>query len=201
MNGLAFEDMDEDLDEMDDEDVDEVLRENDDEHLAELRLPWRKKKKRGAKVKGGGYSPPRPPAQQNQTFVTQTQLQAALNRVGTDVRKLAASTSTIEKRVDQLAVHARRETQQTQQGLQMATLLPLLFRPKTVRLANAVDNIPAGTDVMIDSKDSFSTLLPLLLIGGLGGSGLTGTQAAPGQTGVGTDSTMLLVLAMMMSNR
>jgi len=187
MTGLAFDDIDEDLDEMDDEDIDEALREDDE--LAERRR--RGRRGRGAPVKGGGYSQPRAP--QQQSYVTQTQLQAALNRVGTDVRKLAANTSALENRIDQAAVRTKRSAQQTQQAFQLTALLPLLIRPKTITLGDQVANIPRGTRIMIDEGDSLTTLLPrrLIMMGGRGGQG---------QAGTGNDSMMMLLVVLLLTS-
>jgi hypothetical protein len=155
MSGL-YEDIDEDLDEMDDEDVDEARKRN------------------RPNVRGRGYNQPR----LEKSAVTQAQLQAAMSRVGEDVRKLAVS----QKGVDGSVSRLRRDQQQF---AQMSLMMPLLVRPKVVVL-------PTGQRVLSGEQDTMSMLLPFMMLGGMGGSG-------GGMMGGGNDMMMMMVMMMALS--
>lgn len=139
-------------------------------------------------------------------YVTQAQLQAALNRVGAQVKtnsqaisKVSAKvravdtaqakqTAALKKEVGVRRKQADKLKKDLKQTRDMAALMPLLTRPKTVQLNTSVGGLTAGTKVMVDNNDSFGALMPLLLMGGLGGD-----------SSGGMDSSMLLVLALAMS--
>ncbi|MCW5805417.1 MAG: hypothetical protein KIT31_23810 [Deltaproteobacteria bacterium] len=154
MNGL-YEDIDEDLDELDDE----SWLENDD--LAERR----RRRSRGAQPKGGNYVQPR----LDKSPVSHTQLQAALARVGEDVKKLAAQVQSLESRADTTITRMNKQNQ----GLgQMAMLLPLLLKKSVTAGANG--QVPPGTRVLVDDNDSLTLLLPLMMMSNYGGNGSNG---------------------------
>lgn len=172
------EDIDEDLSELDDEDMDEG-------GLTEDELAERRRRRRGARVRGRGYASPR----HDRSPVSQTQMQAALARVAEDVRKLAASQKALDARVD---AGLRRLRTDGQQSSQLAALLPLLIKPKAKTLAELV----AGGELqtarfMLDSNDSMSMMLPLLLMGGMGGS----------PTSSGGDSNMMLLAVALLATQ
>jgi hypothetical protein len=112
-------------------------------------------------------------------------LETETGRIGTALKKEIA---------DRTAV-----TQALQRGLdesrQIAMLLPLLSTTDTV-------TIGTQANVMIDTGDKFTKLLPILLLsGGFGGFG-SGTSAAPGQSsgglfgGDGGIGTLAIVMAL-----
>ena len=111
-----------------------------------------------------------------------------LARVAADVRKLAAGQAVLE---EQVAGSVKKLRGDTQQSLQMAALLPMLFKPKSKTLAELAAAGEATTaKFMIDSNDSLSTMLPLLLMGGMGGGTAGGT---------GGDNNMVMMFALMMA--
>jgi len=173
MNGL-YEDIDEDLDELDDEGFGE------DDDLSERR---RRKKHR---PKGGNYNQPR----LDKSPVTQTQLQAALARVGEDVKKLAASVKSLEDRADKTLKRINNQNQ----GLgQMAMLMPMLMK-KSVKLTTDVSaDLKKDTRILVDDNDSMSMLLPFMMMQGYGGTGQNGTS------GGGNDMMMMMVMLMAFS--
>ena len=170
------------------ESIDEDYGDNDeslddaslDDDLAERR----RRRRHHQNVKGRGYVQPR----SDQSPVNQTQMQAALARVAADVRKLAAGQKVLEEQVGGSVKKLRGETQQS---LQMAALLPMLFKPKskTLQEINAAGEITTAK-FMLDSNDSMSMMLPLLLMGGMGG----GTNAAGGG-----DNNMMMMFVLMMA--
>lgn len=175
MNGL-YEDIDEDLDELDDEAFGE------DDELSERR---RRRRNRGFQPKGGGYNQPR----LDKSPVSQTQLQAALARVGEDVKKLAASVKSLEARADTTISRINKQNQ----GLgQMAMMMPMLMK-KTVTITGttlAAGGLKEGTRVMIDDNDSMSMLLPFMMMGSFG--------STP-QNGTGGQNDMMMMAMMMIA--
>lgn len=167
MNGL-YEDIDEDLDEIDDEDIDE-----DDESLAE-----RRRKRRRNRVRGRGYNQPK----LEKSYVTQSQLQAAMSRVADDVRKLSSSVGTVDDRIA--------KTRKDQgQFTQMALLLPLLSRPKVVEVPSTTSG--KVEKVLSGEQDKMAMLLPFMLMGGMGG----------GSNGGGNDMMMMMVMMIAMGDK
>lgn len=185
MNGLN-EDIDEDLDELDDEDIEDSLGE--------------RRRMRRSNIRGRGYNQPR----LERSSVTQAQLQAAMSRVGEDIRKLATTTKGLEESVSRSLGKVRRDQQQFNQ---MAMLLPLLSRPKTVEIKTwklkegVVSDPPARADfelattkVLSAEQDSMAMMLPILLMGGMGGS-------SGGGSGGGGNDMMMLAVAMIAMDR
>jgi hypothetical protein len=174
MTGL-YEDIDEDLDEMDDEGDDEG---SDDESLAE-----RRRRRNRNRPRGGGYNQPRV---DNSKPVTQTQLSAALARVGADIKKVAAGMSSIEKRSD-------RTRKEGQQFAQMAMLMPLLLKPKTIAVSDLGKAENKDAKVQVESNDSLSLLLPLMMMGGMGG----GYGASGSSSGGGNNDMMMMMMLLL----
>jgi hypothetical protein len=155
---------------------------------------------------GTGLVPPRPQA----GYVTEARLQAALARVGAQIKTNSDEIKAVNDRASAIRAEQARqttalkkETEERKKDIarlasqsQLLALLPLLQTPKTVQLGAAVDNLPQGTKVLVDGGDGLNSLLPLLLVGGLGsgtglGSGSGGGDAAsPG----GLDPLLLVLL-------
>jgi hypothetical protein len=150
------------------------------------------------------------PAKPQTGFVTEARLQAALARVGEQIKTNSEAIKTVNNKISTIsAVQERhsatlkKETEERKKDIaglasqaQLLALLPLLQAPKTVKLNNAVDSLPAGTNVLVDGGDSLNTLLPLLLVSGSGsgtGLGLGGGGASTGSLG-GLDPLLLVLL-------
>ena len=159
---------------------------------------------------GTGLFQMRPQAQ----YVTQTQLQAALARVGAQIKTNADAIKTLNARVATVSADVaaaatalkkevadrKKETDTLKRDLrqtrEMAGIIPLLLQPHSVTTTSDVGGIQKGTRVMTDSGDSLSAVLPLLLLGGLGTGGGSGSGSGDG----GSDSSMLL-LALLLARR
>jgi len=150
---------------------------------------------------GTGLSTPRP----NSQYVTQTQLQTALAKVGAQIKTNSDAIKSISSRVSAQAemlskevVARKKKTDELDKGLrhtrEMTAILPLLSKPSTVQLdPNAVAGTtkPAtGPKVLVGSDDTLSTLLPFMLMGGMGGSGGSGG----GMFGGGEDNSMMMMM-------
>jgi len=147
---------------------------------------------------GTGLSTPRP----NSQYVTQTQLQTALAKVGAQIKTNSDAIKSISSRVSAQAemlskevVARKKKTDELDKGLrqtrEMSAILPLLSKPKTVQLSAAA--VPAGTTpprAFVDSDDTLSLLLPMMLMGGMGGSGSGGG----GMFGGGDDNSMMMMM-------
>ncbi len=138
------------------------------------------------------------------SYVTQVQLEAALSRVDGKIKTVSDSTAAINSRVNTIAAAAKKENEDRKKELeaqkkdfngkvQLLALLPLLVRPASITTAAAVDNIPAGSKVLVESSDSLTALLPLLLIGGMGGG-----SGGLGLGGDGSSDSSLLILALVL---
>jgi hypothetical protein len=150
------------------------------------------------------------PPQPQQGYVTEARLQAALARVGEQIKTNSDAIKAVNDRVNTVsadvarqAAAVKKETEERKNDTarlasqsQLSALLPLLTTPKTITLSNKVDNLQPGTKVLIDGGDTTSLLLPLLLVGGLGSGGGLGSTGAGGQTGTmgGIDPLLLVLL-------
>jgi hypothetical protein len=136
--------------------------------------------------KGAGYYRQRPSTQ----YVTQVQLQAALEKISKDVKANAAGLKTVGSRVDTVAAdqkkHAevlkkestdrRREIARMKSNAQMSAILPLVMqRSITVGSADTIGGttIPAGTKLSV-APDPLAALLPMFLTSGNGSSNSSG---------------------------
>lgn len=131
---------------------------------------------------GAGYYRPRPSTR----YVTQAQLQAALAKIGNDVKANATGIKTVGVRVDAVSadhkkqaeilkkeiVQRQKDMAKLKSSLQMSALLPMLTS-KTV-------TVPAGSDIfgtatkeetkLVVAPSPMTALLPMLLSGdGFGG--------------------------------
>lgn len=158
---------------------------------------------------GTGLQTPRP----NTQYVTQTQLQTSLAKVGAQIKTNSDAIKSVSDRVSaQTEVISRevatrkKETDQLKKDLnqtrQMSAILPLLSRPSSVKLQrNATDPETVTAEapkVLVESGDTLSTLLPLMLMGGTGGS--TGGSGG-GMFGGDDSGMMMLVLALTLSKK
>src|ERR1044072_218571 len=193
--------------------------------LGELEgLEWDETDESEERSGGGrrGRRPPPPPApgtglattiRPNTQFVTQTQLQTALAKVGAQIKTNSDAIKTVSDRVGTQAdllskevVARKKKTDELEKGLrqtrELTAILPLLSRPQSVQLQGAavVGNPPVGPKALVDSDDTLSTILPLMLLGG--GSGGSGGGGGGMFGGGGDDnSMMMLVLALSLGKR
>jgi hypothetical protein len=159
-----------------------------------------------------------PPSQQSRNFVTYSALRQAMENVSTQLKQNAAAINTVSSKVDSTAAALRKEADDRKkaastssgdinQKVSMLALLPLLIAPPTYTIPQGTQipvqpavggalpqaTVPAGGIALNPPPVSTTNaLLPILLIGGLGGTGGT----APG----GMDTTMLLVMALVLAN-
>lgn len=144
--------------------------------------------------------------------VTQAQLEAALSRVDGKIKTVADGVSTISSRVNSLAAASKKEAEARKKGvdntskdmnqkLQLLALLPLLIQQPTVTLATALPTTTGGTVSTFVAPDPNSTLdsiLPLLLVSGVGTSSTSGGLSLDGS---GSDGgILLLALALAFAN-
>jgi hypothetical protein len=134
------------------------------------------------------------------SYVTQTQLEASLSRVDGKIKVVADGMSTISSKVNALASSFKKESEDRKkagenqnkdlnQKLQMLALLPLLMTPPSATVA--------GTTVLVPDTSPMDSMLPLLLVSGMGGSGGMGF----GGDSSSDNGMMLLVLALAMSKK
>jgi hypothetical protein len=136
--------------------------------------------------------------------VSQGQLQAALGRVDSNLKKVSDVETAISARVSSLTSAAKKETAERKkaieaqvkdlnQKLQLLALLPILVQAPTATLAAPLALQGGGTVTSISTPDTskLDAILPLLLVSGFGGS----TGAGGGLLGGdgGSDSSLLLL--------
>jgi hypothetical protein len=154
---------------------------------------------------------PRPAPGALQQPVTQPQLEAALTRVDAKIKTVSDSSAAINARVAALQTASKKEADERKksvdtqsrdlnQKVQLLALLPLLLKSPTAQGPLTID---AGTGNLVDaSKNPISAVsvpsaggldavLPLLLVGGLGGTG--GGFGLGGDSGSGSDNSMVLL--------
>jgi len=209
MNGYDIEE--DDLDSIfEEDDLDELeeLLENfgeEDDDLAERR---RRRRRRVSPARGTGLFRPKP----TKGFVTQTQLKAAMARVGKDIRKNAMAIKKVNTSINALSARQERDTRQLRKDLQksnqMSLLTLLLQKPPTVELTKSpvmtVESPSQRIDVVTDVKlkEEDNTLLLLLAFMGQGtGGGLSGDNlpllliALKDKEGIDTNTLLILMLA------
>ena len=150
----------------------------------------------------------KPPVKMNGAGVSQTQLAAAMARVGDQLKQNSAAVSTVNSRVNTVSGAEKKDNEKREKDIkginekiQLLTLLPLLIRPPTYTIPaqsitdTAGDTSPANAlSIGADPTSPTNALLPLLLIGGMGGSGGLGSSSDGSM-----DSTTLLILALVLS--
>ncbi len=197
-NGYATEDLEAILESLESSDE---LDESDGMAERTRRRPG----SRPSTATGTGLVPPRPQA----GYVTEARLQAALARVGAQIKTNSDEIKAVNDRASAIRAEQARqttalkkETEERKKDIarlasqsQLLALLPLLQTPKTIQLTTAVDNLPPGTKVLVDGGDSLNTLLPLLLVGGSGsGTGLGSGSGGGDTASMGGLDPLLLVL-------
>jgi len=142
-------------------------------------------------------------------------LQATVSRVDQKVATLASTEAAINSRVGALSAAAKKETAERKksidsqvkdlnQKLQLLTILPLLIQTPTATvkpgtlLDSASQPIPK---VAVPDSSNFNLLLPLLLMGGLGGTGSGGGLGLGGDSGGSDGSLPLLALVLAFANK
>jgi|SRR5580704_13341590 hypothetical protein len=180
------------------------LEELDSEgEFSEKAAPKRPPSSSSYKPRPSGGTPP---------AVTQAQLEAALSRVDGKIKTVADGVSTISSRVNALSATAKKEAEARKKGvdntskdlnqkLQMLALLPLLIQTPTATLSVPLATTGGGTVTQIATPDpngSLDSILPLLLVSGLGSSGTSGGLSLDGS---GSDGgILLLALALAFAN-
>ena len=159
---------------------------------------------------GTGLATPRPAG--TTQFVTQGQLQTALAKVGAQIKTNSDAIKTVSDRVSTQAdllgkevIARKKKTDELEKGLrqtrELTAILPLLSRPKSVQLADtAIVGQGPAPKALVDSDDTLSFILPLMLLGG-SGSGGGGGMFGGGGSGGDDNSMMMLVLALTLSGR
>jgi hypothetical protein len=187
---------DAELYEMESDESDEAARPRSRRFGGPIRTPGR-----------GGNLPARP----QQGFATRTELAATAKRIDDKIATLSSGVKALDGRVrtldtdlGKLRTDLRKESAargnisgQLGNVTQMSMLLPLLSTQTTRELKADDGELKKGDKVVIDSGDSFTRILPILLMSG----GLGGQQSGSGQQGgmFGGDNGMMMAVAMMMA--
>jgi hypothetical protein len=155
-----------------------------------------------ATAPGRGLVPPKPQA----GFVTEARLEAALARVGAQIKTNADAIKAVNGRLNTVsadisrqAAALKKETEERKKEInglkntvQLSALLPLLMKQESVAVpADSTLTQFAGKKVVVESTDSLTALLPILLLGGLG---TPSEGATAGAGGLGDPMTMMLVV-------
>ena len=126
--------------------------------------------------------------------VTQADLVNATRKLDEKIGVNARGIKSVESRVNSVAAENTRQTKATdtirndlKSLREISTLLPLLSTQKSA--------IVDGTEVLVPTNDTFSKMLPILLLSG--GGGLTGGSSGSGDSGLGgIGMPLMLMLAM-----
>jgi hypothetical protein len=164
---------------------------------------------------GRGLAPPRP----QPGYVTEARLQAALAQVGKQIKTNSDAIKAVNGRVNTIGADVSRQATALKKeieerkkdnnalrnNVQLATLLPLLVRPSSKDVTGAVANttLVSGDKVLVDKADSLTTLLPVLLLGGLGTSSDSTSSGSTSSGGIGgfNDPTTLLLVVLAASGK
>lgn len=162
-------------------------------------------------AKGGNLYKPRPSG----NYVTQTQLETALTRVGGQIKTNAEATQAVNNRVNGIGVRLDSEVakrkkdheafrKQLQSSSQMAILPLLLQTPPKIAVKDAAGNPvvlqSGGKPAFITTADTSSNLLPLVLLMGMGGMGGMGGSGGDGK-GSDDNNMMMLMVVLLMSQQ
>lgn len=167
-----YEDDDELEDVFDDMDDDDMFMEDDDSEDAERRRRRRSRRRRSrSRAKGGGYY-----QRQLKGYATKKELKTALARVGRDVRRNKSGINANSSRISSLSASTgkaiktvRKDVDDTKQMFLLTSLLSGDKKYKVTQSNNA--EVPVNTEMTLEDKsDSIDKLLPILMMGGLGGS-------------------------------
>jgi hypothetical protein len=123
------------------------------------------------------------------------------SRVETVASEQAKQSAAIRKEMAERKKRDNAQGRDFQQKLQWLLLLPLLIKPKSEQIIAKVGEDDRGPvekniKVLVEDDDSFSQLLPLLMIGGMGGGGIGGSG-----TDGSSDSMMPLLLLLTLGKR
>jgi hypothetical protein len=154
-------------------------------------------------AKRGNAVPQRPPS----GFATRAELTATANRLDAKiatnseaVKKLDARANTLSTEQGKLRTDLNKLQGSVNDVRNMAMLMPLLSTQKTRAASAAVTGteIVAGDKVVVDTGDSFSKVLPLLMFsGGFGGSS-SSSSGGGGMFGGDNGGIMMAALIMAM---
>jgi uncharacterized small protein (DUF1192 family) len=154
------------------------------------------------------------PTRPQQGFATRTELMATAKRIddkiatlSTGVKALDGRVRTIDTDIGKLRADLKKESAarsningQLNNVMQMSMLLPLLSTQTTRKVSTANGELKADDKVVVDSGDSFTKILPILLMsGGLGGGAQSPQQG--GAFGGDNGMMMALVVAMAVGNK
>jgi hypothetical protein len=177
----AFEDLDDDM-----------FMGDDDSEDAERRRRRRRRRRRSrrsrSRARGGGYY-----QRQLKGYATKKELKTALARVGRDVRRNKSGTNANSSRISRLSSSTgkaiktvRKDVDDTKQMFLLTSLLSGDKKYKVTESGNTTA-VPVNTTFTLkDESDSMDKLLPILLMGGLGGSS--------GSKGGMMDNPLMLIL-------
>lgn len=201
-NGDYREDLEAILGSLESEESDEAYE------AAPRRPPFRRPPPRTAP----GTASYRPPMQN--TYVTQKELQENIQRVDAKITTNADAIKAVNARVNTLSSDVARQTaaikKETEErkkdaaalrnNVQLSALLPLLTQPKSKDVTDAVPNttLTKGDKVLVDGSSSLTSLLPILLLGGMGAPSDGSSSAAAGGF---SDPTTMLVLLLALTQR
>ena len=149
-------------------------------------------------AKGGGAVPRRAPS----GFATKAELTASANTLDKKIVVNSEAIKTVNTKIADLSAQVAKNSKSMGGKLnemgQMSMLLPLLTMPVTRKVTTAVGGteLAANDRVVIDSGDTLTRLLPVLLMSGSmgGGSGSSGGM-------FGGDNSALMMVAMVMAMR
>lgn len=174
---VDFEDYDDDdaLEDLLYEDIedDDLFMDDDDSEDAERRRrrSRRRRRRSRSRAKGGGYY-----QRQLRGYATKKQLQQALARVGRDVRRNKSSINANSSRISRISASTSNAIKAVRKDVdntkQMFLLTSLIGGDKKYKVTQSSSTeVPVDTEITLEDKsDSIDKLLPLMLMGGLGGS-------------------------------
>lgn len=188
---VDFDDDDDELDyfldgmEEDDDDDDDILwmEDDDDDSIdsVERKRRRRRRNRSRSRAKGKGYY-----TRIMKGYATKKQLRSALAKVGRDVRKNRSAMSRNSSRISKLSRSTGKAVKTVRNDLdnvkQMSMFSALLGGDKKLKVVTSTGNsIPKDTVIEFkDESDTMDKLLPMLMMGGLGGgSGKGGMMDNP----------------------
>jgi hypothetical protein len=153
-------------------------------------------------AKRGGAVPQRP----QPGFATRTELTATANRLDAKIVTNSNAIKAVEGRVNTVASDSgklRTDVNKLQGSLNdvrnMAMLMPLLTSTTTRTVTAATNGIAQGDKVVVDSGDSLSKVLPLLLFSGSMGGSSGGASGSSSGGMFGGDSGGIMMVALMIA--
>lgn len=209
-NGYLPENLEAILEALESDESDEIDESDESDELAERRRR-RHRGHRPRTASGRGLVPPRPQA----GYVTEARLEAAMAKVGAQIKTNSDAITGVNARLGTLSGYVsgqstklKKESEERKKdvsglrnNVQMAALLPLLSKPSTKSINQKIEGteLEANDKVLVDKGDSLTALLPIIMLGGMGGSSDGSSSGSAG--GFGGDSSMMLVLALALSQK